>query len=181
MVSQPRATLKRSADLSICGPHAAFAGLSREKSRIGEPQLIGREVGLWFAWIDRWWGVDFRDRFSHEQALANEFGEAQLQHPYGIQTPRETQEQVGDHRSDDLQTNGVVVLAHELAEVEMLLDPAEQQLDLPAALVERRNLDRRAFEIVGDESDRSASVAFDLDASQRDRQLGIALAGEHNI
>jgi len=40
----------------------------------------------------------------------------------GIQTPREAQEQIGDHRSDDLQANGVVVLAHELAKVEMLLD-----------------------------------------------------------
>src|SRR5665647_1180278 len=63
----------------------------------------------------------------------------------------------------------------------MLLDPAEQELDLPAALVEGRNLDRRAFEIVGDESDRPAFVALDLDTSQRDRQLGIALAGKHDV
>ncbi|MCS3764850.1 hypothetical protein GGE24_005456 [Bradyrhizobium centrosematis] len=113
--------------------------------------------------------------------MTNELGEAQLQHRQGIQTPRETQEQISDHRSDDLQTNGVVILAHELAEVEMLLDPAEQELDLSATLAEARNLDCHAFEIVGDESDRPAFVAFDLDASQRDRQLGITLAGEHYI
>jgi hypothetical protein len=50
----------------------------------------------------------------------------------------------------------VVVPAHELAKVEMLLDPAKQQLDLPSPLVESRNLNRGAFEIVGDESDRLA-------------------------
>src|ERR1035437_9719850 len=157
------------------------AGLSREKSHIVEPQLIGREAGVWFARIDWWRGVDFRDRFSHEQAFANELSEAQVQHSQGIETPRETQEQIGDHRSDDLQTNGVVVPAHEPAKIEMLLDPAEQKFDLPASLVERCNLDCRAFEIVGDESDRPALVTFDLDASQRDRQLGIALAGEHDV
>src|SRR5216683_3093551 len=116
------------------------AGLSREKSHIVEPQLIERELGFWLAGIDWWRGVDFRDGFSHEQALANEFGEAQVQHFQGIQAPREAQQQIGDHRSDDLQANGVVVLAHEFAKVEMLLDPAEQEFDLPATLVEGSNL-----------------------------------------
>src|SRR6202795_339548 len=95
------------------------AGLSREKSHIVEAQLIGREFGFWFARIDWWRGVDFRDRFSHEQALANKLSEAQVQHFQGIQAARETQEQIGDHRRDDLQTNGVVVPAHELAKIEM--------------------------------------------------------------
>jgi len=48
--------------------------------------------------------------------LANKLSEAQVQHFQGIQAPRETQEQIGDHRSDDLQTNGVVVPAHETCE-----------------------------------------------------------------
>ncbi len=125
--------------------------------------------------------MDFCDRTSHEQALANEFGEAQIRHSQGIQTPREAQEQIGDHRGDDLQADGVVVVADELVKIEMLLDPAEQQFDLPAALVESRNLDCGAFEIIGDESYCSAFVTPDLDASQRDRQAGIALAGEHDI
>src|SRR5713226_1734826 len=175
--SRRSATARR--DPSCLSPQAA--GLSREKSHIVEPQLIGREFGLWFARIDGWRGVDFRDGFSHEQALANEFGEAQVQHFQGIQAPREAQQQIGDHRSDDLQANGVVVLAHEFAKVEMLLDPAEQEFDLPATLVEGSNLNGCAVEIVGDESDRPAVVTFHLDASQRDRQFGIALAGEHDI
>src|SRR6266852_50735 len=166
--------------LSFC-PVPRLAGLSREKSHIDELQLIEGEFGFRFARIDWWRGVDFRDRFSHEQALANELSEAQVQHSQGIQTPREAQEQIGDHRGDDLQANGVVVLAHELAKVEMLLDPAEQEFNLPAPLVEGRNLNCGAFEIVGDKSNRSAHVTFDLDASQRDRQLGTALAGKHDI
>src|SRR5258708_29580648 len=117
------------------------------KSRIGEPQLIEREFRLWLARIDWWRGVDFGDRFSHEQALANEFSESQVRHPQGVQTPREAQEQIGDHRGDDLQADGVVVVADELAKIEMLLDPAEQEFDLPAALVEGRNLDCPAVEI----------------------------------
>src|SRR5580693_9538617 len=96
-------------------PLPLFAGLSGEKSCIGEPQLIKRELWIRFARIDWWWSVDFRYRFPHEQAFANEFGEAQRQHSRRIQTLREAQEQIGDHGSDDLQANSVVVLAHELA------------------------------------------------------------------
>src|SRR6266478_3969697 len=129
------------ASATVAALIAAAAGLSREKSHIDELQLIEGEFGFRFARIDWWRGVDFRDRFSHEQALANELSEAQVQHSQGIQTPREAQEQIGDHRSDDLQANGVVVLAHEFAKIEMLLDPAEQEFDLPATLVERCNLD----------------------------------------
>src|SRR5258708_39923256 len=112
------------ASATVAALIAAAAGLSREKSHIDELQLIEGEFGFRFARIDWWRGVDFRDRFSHEQALANELSEAQVQHSQGIQAPREAQEQIGDHRGDDLQANGGVVLAHELADVEMLLDPA---------------------------------------------------------
>src|SRR6266404_9651781 len=62
------------------------------KSRIGEPQLIGRELGFYLARMDWRRGVDFRDRFSHEQALANEFGEAEVRHPQGVQTPCQAQQ-----------------------------------------------------------------------------------------
>src|SRR5580700_6352077 len=100
-------------------PPPCGAGLSREKSHIVEPQLIGRELGFWFARIDCWRRVDFLDRFPHEQSLANELSEAQVQHFQGVETPRETQEQISDHRSDDLQANGVIVPAHELAKIEV--------------------------------------------------------------
>ena len=38
---------------------------------------------------------------------------------------------VGDHRGQQLQSDGIVVVAEELADLEMLLDPAEEQLDIP--------------------------------------------------
>src|SRR3977135_3017069 len=153
----------------------------RGKLRIFEPQLIDREFGFGLARIDWRRLVDFCDRTSHEQSLADEFCKAQIENFQGIQTLREAQEQIGDHRGDDLQADSVAVVADELTKIEMLLDPAEQQFNLPAPLVEGRNLDCGAFEIVGDEGDGPALITFDLDASQRDRQLGIALAGEHDI
>src|SRR3974390_799189 len=63
----------------------------------------------------------------------------------------------------------------------MLLNPAEQQFYLPAALVEGRNLDRGAGEVIGDESDRPTLVAFDPNTSQRDRQPRVSLAGERDL
>jgi len=80
-----------------------------------------------------------------KRRLANEFGEAQVQHCQGIQTSCEAQEQIGNHRGDDLQADGIVIVADELAKIEMLLDPAKQEFDLPAALVESRDFDCRAF------------------------------------
>src|SRR5258705_13084258 len=153
----------------------------RGKLRIFEPQLIDREFGFGLARIDWRRLVDFCDRTSHEQSLADEFCKAQIENFQGIQTLREAQEQIGDHRGDDLQADSVAVVADELTKIEMLLDPAEQQFNLPAPLVNVRNLDCGAFEIVGDEGDGPALITLDLDASQRDRQLGIALAGEHDI
>src|SRR5882724_10009699 len=162
-------------------PSPASGRAVRGKLRIFEPQLIDREFGFGLARIDWRRLVDFCDRTSHEQSLADEFCKAQIENFQGIQTLREAQEQIGDHRGDDLQADSVAVVADELTKIEMLLDPAEQQFNLPAPLVEGRNLDCGAFEIVGDEGDGPALITFDLDASQRDRQLGIALAGEHDI
>src|SRR5260370_2438443 len=145
---------------------AKSAALSGENSCISEPQLIEREAGFWLARINWRRLVDFCDRTSHEEALANELGEAQVQHSQGIQTPREAQEQIGDHRGDDLQADSIVVVADELAKVEMLLDPAEQQFDLPAALVKSRDLDCCTFEIIVGNSDQSAFVTPDFDSSK---------------
>ena len=76
----------------------------------------------------------------------------------------DTQQEVGDHRSKDLQANRVVVDAQELANVEMLLDPAEQQFDLPTAFVEGGDFDCRSGKIVGEERYHPANVAPELDA-----------------
>jgi len=46
------------------------------KSGIAEGHLVGGEFRFACTGVDRWWLVDFGDRASHEEALANEFGEA---------------------------------------------------------------------------------------------------------
>ena len=63
----------------------------------------------------------------------------------------------------------------------MLFDPAKQKLDLPASPVEGGDCDSRARHVVGEERERLSVVALDADAAQRDRQLGIALAGEGGL
>src|SRR6202022_746934 len=88
---------------------------------------------------------------------------------------------IGDHSGEDLQTDGILVGAEELADIEMLFDPSEQQLDLPADLIERGDLDRRAFEIVGEERHHACLLAPYLDAPERDRKPGVAFAGEHDL
>src|SRR5229473_4039664 len=65
-------------------PQAAV--LSREKSHIDELQLIEGEFWFWLAGIDWRRLVDFCDRNSREKALANQFSEAQVQHPQGVQS-----------------------------------------------------------------------------------------------
>src|SRR5229473_1283454 len=62
------------------------AVLSREKSHIDELQLIEGEFWFWLAGIDWRRLVDFCDRNSREKALANQFSEAQVQHPQGVQS-----------------------------------------------------------------------------------------------
>ncbi len=122
------------------------------------------------AWVGWRRFIDFSDGPAHEQTLADEFGETERRHFDAIYSRRKAQEQIGDHRGEDLQSNGGLVGAEERADIEMLLDPAEQKFDLPAAFVEGGDLDRRPLEIVGEESDRSTLVALDANTSQRDRQ-----------
>src|ERR1700720_1001125 len=153
----------------------------RGKLRITEPQLVGGESWLRLTWVNWRRLVDFSDWPSHEQALADEFGEAQRGHFDAIYARREAQEQIGDHCGEDLQANSVLVGAEERADIEMLLDPAKQQFDLPAALVQGRDLDRRPLEIIGDERDRSTLVALDANTSQRNRQPRGALAGKRDL
>src|SRR5260370_15162159 len=66
----------------------------RGKLCIAEPQLIEREAGLRLARIDRRRLINFRDRTSHEQALATQLGEAQIRPPQRIQTTRQEQPRI---------------------------------------------------------------------------------------
>jgi len=135
------------------------------------------------AWIDRRRLVDFGDGPSRKQELADQLGEAERRQAQGVQARGDTQQQIGDHGGEDLQADGVVVGAKELTDTQMLLDPTEQQLDLPAALVERGDLDCATGQIVGDERHDPTLVTPDPDAPQRHRQPRprMAFADAHDL
>lgn len=69
--------------------------------------------------------------------------------------------QVNAHCDPDLGAHGVVTGAVEGFDSEVLLDPFEEKFDLPAALVDGCNRQRRKFEIVGQKN--QAFVRFGVD------------------
>src|SRR3990172_12098435 len=78
----------------------------------------------------------------------------------------EEKQKESDKGDGDLDTHGVLGSAEEVADLEGLLDPAEEQLDLPATLVEFGNLFGRSIEIVGE--DAQVLSGFCLDAGLAD-------------
>src|SRR5580658_1476744 len=162
-------------------PSPATRRAVRGKSYIAQHHLVGGESWHWLARVNRRWLVDLCDGLSHEKAVSDEFREAQGGHFHPVDARCDTKEEISNHCRQDLQANGVVVVAEEIPNVEMLLDPAKQQLDLPAGLIERGYLHRGAVHVVGDEGDYTALIALDANAAQRDGQLGISLAGEHDF
>src|ERR1035437_1082676 len=153
----------------------------RGKLCIAELHLVRGAPLLAPAGIDGWRFGNGSDGSPSEQELADEFGEPEWKHGDAVCPRGDAQQQIGDHRGEDLQTDGILVGAEELADIEMLFDPPEQQLDLPAALVEGGDLDCGASKIVGEECHHSAVLAPDLDAPERDRKPGVALAGENDL
>jgi hypothetical protein len=61
----------------------------------------------------------------------------------------DAQQQIGDHRGEELQANGFLGSAKKGADLQMLFDPAKQQLNLPAFAVERGDVAGRALHVVG--------------------------------
>jgi len=138
---------------------------------------------FWFrlAWVYGRWLVDFYERAAREQELGDQFGEAENGNFDPVGARCDAQKKIGDHRGNDLQSNGVFVGAQELADVEMLFDPAEQQFNLPAALVKDRDFDGGSLAIVGDERETPTVVTLEPNASQRNRQSRVTFAGEHDL
>ena len=68
---------------------------------------------------------------------------------------------VQGHRNLGLRLHGVRGCAVELLDAQVLLDPLEEQLDLPARLVQRANGHRRRTERVGGEDKRFLSAFAD--------------------
>ena len=80
----------------------------------------------------------------------------------------QAQQQIGDKGSHDLDDHGVSAGAQEVTDPEVLLEPLEEQLDLPARLVERGNLGGRGAKVVAEQGDLTAALNLDDDQPQLD-------------
>src|SRR4051812_43660806 len=128
----------------------------------------------WLRWV--WQGERLVERASLEAGW-REQPEQRLGADAGLAAQLgEADQQVRDQCGDDLQGDGIAAGAEEALQAQVLLDPLEEQLDLPAAFVERGDARRRGLEVVGEQGDHAAAADLDLDHPHRLR-VGVASAG----
>jgi hypothetical protein len=84
----------------------------------------------------------------------------------GHAAAEQAEQEPSDERNIDLDFDGVFAASEEPFDLEVLLDPLEEQLDLPALLVKRGDFAGGAAVIVGDEDERSFAVALHDDLAQ---------------
>ena len=89
----------------------------------------------------------------------------------------DSDEDVSGDRDPYLGLDGILAGAQESFDTQMLLDPFEEQFDLPALLVKCRDHLRLEGEIVGQKGDAFSGLVLDDDAPQR---RGIVLARIEN-
>ena len=82
----------------------------------------------------------------------------------------ETQQQKGDQRDGDLDAHSVLRGAEKAADLEGLLDPAEEQLDRPAALVEIGDLLMAASRSFDEHAQHLAAIELDADLAYQVRK-----------
>lgn len=78
----------------------------------------------------------------------------------------EPDEKEGDDGDIELYPDGILGASEECFDVQVLLDPFEEQLDLPTLLVKCGDLLGRAAHVVRDQNERSFSLSCDRDFSQ---------------
>src|SRR5215467_7693055 len=98
----------------------------------GQPKIKLRLLWLRF-W---WWFEKFRDRPPVHQIGPDEPGEGERAHNDFVGLMGEAQQQESDQCDSDLDTHGIFGGSEEVSDLQGLLDPAEEQLDGPPALVE---------------------------------------------
>src|ERR1700759_4638112 len=122
-----------------------------------DPLLSGTSVAYREAELgqrDCWpWRLDVagveqvRDRAAHEQMSAHDQQDRAGGVERGLGLLDQPNQQIGDEGDGDLAANGIVAAAEKACDLEVLLDPFEEQLDLPALLVEFCDLFGRAGQI----------------------------------
>src|SRR6516162_11577023 len=126
---------------------------------------VGRAQGGWF-------GRRGCVRMEAERATEAEFEAGEEQRGAVLERAgrgllQDAQQQKGDQRDIDLGAHGVLAAADKAADLEVLLEPLEQQLDLPALFVELRDVGGGTLEIVGEQIERLVVIgAGDDDLAQ---------------
>ncbi len=85
----------------------------------------------------------------------------------------DSNQHVSRHGAPDLRLDGVLAVAQELLDSQVLLDPFEEQFDLPTVLVECCDGQRRQDKVVGQEDERLA--ALEIFESNAPQVLGVML------
>jgi hypothetical protein len=118
------------------------------------------------AWVYGWGLIDCGDVSAVEDALSDEIGESEDWDGDTMCSGCDAQEGIGDHRGEELEADGIVVVCEELTDFEMLFDPAEQEFDLPASFVERGDVVGGTLHVVGEKDDGVVgALAFDAQAA----------------
>src|SRR5437016_2540434 len=127
-----------------------MAGLVPRLSGSAMGQLEEHLVGVpWWAEVR---SVELIKRPPMHEVGADEPGEGERAFDDVLSRLSQSQQQEGDQRDGDLDADGVLGGAEEARDLEGLLDPAEEQLDGPAALVEVSNLFCGRVEIVAQDA-----------------------------
>ena len=98
------------------------------------------------------------DRSEVHQICAHEAGEYEKACDCGLRGVCQAQQQIDDEGDGDVGAHGVLGAADEVVDLEGVLDPAEEQLDVPTLLVNAGDGLGGSGGIVGDDAEHGASV-----------------------
>ena len=149
-------------DMSCCAPEV-------------EVELRGWWPVSGVLWRRLWIGGEVEGGHQRDFEAGDEGFGASLVHGSGG-LAEQAEQQIGDQGGVNLGFDGVFGSPEEAFDLEVLLDPFEQQFDLPALLVECCDLAGRAVVIIGDERERGLALAFDGDFAQIRALQGVACA-----
>ena len=124
-----------------------------------------------------WWGAgEVVDASAVHEVGADQSGEGERAVDGSLSGLGQAQQQEGDEGDGDLDAHGVLTGAEEVADLQGLLDPAEEQLDSPAPPVERGDLVGGGVEVVAEDAQHLAGLGGDADLPHRVAERVLAAA-----
>ena len=119
-------------------------------SGLNSPDIEAQLAGI----LDAWWRLfeEAVERSSMHEIICDQAGECKAALDAVLYSVSGAQEQECDQCDGDLDAHGVLGCAEEVPDFEGVLDPAEEQFDLPATFVKFGDLVGWSIEIVGDDA-----------------------------